>query len=451
MKDLIVIVEDDFAVGRTLVALLKRQGHASLLFSSAEAALARLRTLDARLLLTDVRLGGRDGLWLLDQVTRELPGLPVVVMTAHGTIPIAVEAMRKGARDFLTKPFRDDELRASVERALANSAPEERGADLESGLVGDSEPMAKVRALITRVAKTQASVLLLGESGTGKEVAARAIHRESTRASAPFIAVHCAAIPESLIESELFGHEKGAFSGAVTRKPGRFELAHLGTLLLDEVGELPLSMQVKLLRFLQEQRFERIGGTESVQVDVRVIAATHRDLRAMVAAGTFREDLYYRLHVLPIELPPLRERPGDIELLTREFLARFKQEHARPNLRLLPDAQSLVVQQPFPGNVRELANLIERLVVLSERDDVTAADLVALLGNGQAVTSGALADAAANLVQSRHDAERLAIANALRRTNNNRSLAARMLGVSRRTLYNRLAALGLQGDAEPAS
>jgi DNA-binding NtrC family response regulator len=441
----IVVVEDDSAVGRVVLGLLKKRGHAATLFPSAEAALAHLRTHDASLVLTDLRLGGHDGLWLLGEIARETPGLPVVLMTAHGSIPLAVEAMRRGAKDFITKPFSEDEIAFVVDKALAQGS--ERAPSGASGLEGASPAIEGVRALIARVAKTNASVLLLGESGTGKEVAARSIHAESPRKDGPFVAVHCAALPESLLESELFGHEKGAFSGAVGRKPGRFELAHGGTLFLDEMGDIPLSMQVKLLRVLQEREFNRVGGTEPVTVDVRVVAATHRDLQAMVDAGTFRQDLFYRLNVVPITLPRLADRAGDVALLARTFLERFSREHGRPGMRFTTDAIAVLEGHAFPGNVRELSNFVERLVVLSDKTEVDAEDVRTHLANGRTEgrpsTPPSSGKAAPLLADSRADAERVAILQALQKSGNNRTLAARVLGVSRRTLYNRIATLGI--------
>jgi DNA-binding NtrC family response regulator len=443
MNARIVVVEDDTAVGRVVVGLLKKRGHAATLLPSAESALAHLRAHDASLVLTDLRLGGQDGLWLLGEIARETPGLPVVLMTAHGSIPLAVEAMRRGARDFVTKPFSEDEIAFVVEKVLAQGS--ERTPATSSGLEGESDAIASVRGLITRVAKTSASVLLLGESGTGKEVAARSIHAESPRKDGPFVAVHCAALPEALLESELFGHEKGAFSGAIARKPGRFELAHGGTLFLDEMGDIPFSMQVKLLRALQERQFDRVGGTEPVTVDVRVVAATHRNLEAMVAAGTFRQDLFYRLNVLPIVMPRLAERRGDVRILAKAFLARFCREQGRTGMELTEEALVALEAHDFPGNVRELSNFVERLVVLCDNPRVSDGDVRLHLANGRTEPrpSTQPSGAGGTLSDSRADAERAAIVQALAKSNNNRTLAARVLGISRRTLYNRIDALGI--------
>jgi two-component system response regulator AtoC len=317
--------------------------------------------------------------------------------------------------------------------------------------------MAEVEALLARAAASPATVLLRGESGTGKELAAQAVHEGSPRKTGPLVKLHCAALPESLLESELFGHEKGAFTGAVQRKPGRVELAHGGTLFLDEIGELPLSVQVKLLRVLQEKTFERLGGTQTQSVDVRFVAATHRPLEEMVARGEFREDLFYRLNVVPVWLPPLRARPEDIAPLARHFLALHAKANGRSAMSLAPDAVALLEAQPWPGNVRQLQNFLERLVVLSDGPVLEAADLERELARQPGLAPPAppppalpLAPAAARpeaggstLEAQRRDTERGALEDALRRAGNNRTLAARLLGVSRRTLYNKLEEHGL--------
>ena len=306
---------------------------------------------------------------------------------------------------------------------------------------------------LTKAARGVASVLLRGESGTGKELAARALHERSARKDGPFVVVHAAALPESLLESELFGHERGAFTGAVARKPGRIELADGGTLFLDELGDLPASVQVKLLRVVQERQFERLGGTQTLKVDVRFVSATHRDLDAMVAAGTFRQDLYFRLNVICVHLPPLRERPGDIELLARHLCAKLGAANGRPDVALTDDALALLASRPWPGNVRELQNFVERLVVMSAAPRIDAAAVTHELGaqlpaqpaSAPAATPGSCADqGGATLEERRREAERAALLEALQKAGNNRTLAARILGVGRRTLYNKLEELGIE-------
>jgi two-component system response regulator AtoC len=358
--------------------------------------------------------------------------------------------MREGAADFLQKPFNRDEVLFVVKKVLASSqrvreAPPQRplleGPSIE-GMVGSAPALEEARALIRRAAATNSTVLILGETGTGKELAARAIHSLSPRARHPFVRLNCGALPETLIESELFGYERGAFTGAVARKPGRVELANGGSLFLDEVGELSLPSQVKLLRLLQEREFERLGGTDTLKADVRVVAATHRSLPDMVKQGTFREDLLYRLNVIPITLPPVRARPGDVAVLVRHFLGTLAPASGRPGARLLPEAFALLEQQPWPGNVRQLQNFMERLLVLAPSDAIGRADVERELTRGE--TGGAPVVTGESLDARRRDAERDAVEEALQKAKGNRSLAARLLGVSRRTLYNKLEALGLE-------
>jgi two-component system response regulator AtoC len=311
-------------------------------------------------------------------------------------------------------------------------------------MVGASPALDEARAMIRRAAATNSTVLILGETGTGKELAARAIHSLSPRTKHPFVRLNCGALPETLIESELFGYEKGAFTGAIARKPGRVELANGGTLFLDEVGELSLPSQVKLLRLLQEREFERLGGTETLKADVRVVAATHRSLPDMVKQGTFREDLLYRLNVIPITLPPVRARPGDVPVLVRHFFSTLAPASGRPAAWLTPEGMALLEQQSWPGNVRQLQNFIERLLVLAPTDEIGAADVQRELGRADMGAATAPVATGESLDARRKDAEREAVEEALAKARGNRSLAARLLGVSRRTLYNKLEALGLE-------
>lgn len=450
----ILVVDDDPAVGKVLTALLAQAGYRASLAASAEIALAALEKSRVDLVISDVRMPGIDGLELLKLLRVKLPEVPVVLLTAHGTVPMAVEAMREGAADFLLKPFNRDEVLFVVKKVLtANeaslAAPPQRAQVLSAGtdgMVGSSSVLDEARGLIRRAAATSSTVLILGETGTGKELAARAIHSLSARAKLPFVRLNCGALPETLFESELFGYEKGAFTGAVARKPGRVELAQGGTLFLDEIGELSLPSQVKLLRLLQEKEFERLGGTETIKAEVRVVAATHRQLPEMVAAGTFREDLLYRLNVIPITLPPLRARHGDLVALAEHFVNTLGPATGRPNAKLSAGALAVLEQQRWPGNVRQLQNFIERLLVLAPSDAIDEAHVRHELARSEAPEAKAAPSATAgpeSLESRRKDAEREAVEEALSRAKGNRSLAARLLGVSRRTLYNKLELLGL--------
>jgi DNA-binding NtrC family response regulator len=375
----ILIVEDKDSLRGMLRHALERQGHAVLEARDQNEAIRLLQQNRPALVLSDLRLPEGDGFGVL-RASKELDAdIPVIVMTAYGSIEDAVAAMKEGALDFLAKPVDPDHLLLLVARALEQRRivtenlllKEElavrRGAPQ---LVGDDPSLRKVFAGLQRAAATDTTVLLEGESGTGKELFARSLHALSPRADAPFVAINCAAIPETLLETELFGHEKGAFTGAVARKPGKFEMAHHGTLFLDEIGDLPLTLQAKILRALEEKRFERVGGTASVQVDVRLVAATNRGLRAQVAARRFREDLFFRLSVFPITVPPLRDRPGDIPLLARYFVDRFCRDMKKRAIALSPAALEQLVSYRWPGNVRELQNCIERAVILAEGDAI---------------------------------------------------------------------------------
>jgi DNA-binding NtrC family response regulator len=375
----ILLVEDKDSLRTMLRLALERQGHAVIEARDQPEAVRLLNDTLPALVLSDLRLPQGDGFGVL-RATKELDSaIPVIVMTAFGSIEDAVAAMKEGALDFLAKPVDPDHLLLLVGRALEQRRlmtenllmKEElavrRGAPQ---LVGEDAALRKMFASLQRAAATDTTVLLEGESGTGKELFARSLHALSPRADAPFVAINCAAIPDTLLETELFGHEKGAFTGAVARKPGKFELAHRGTLFLDEIGELPLALQAKILRALEEKRFERVGGTASVQVDVRLVAATNRGLKGEVAARRFREDLYFRLSVFPVTVPPLRERPGDIPLLARYFIERFCREMKKPPLMLSPSALEHLQSYAWPGNVRELQNCIERAVILTEGDTI---------------------------------------------------------------------------------
>jgi two-component system, NtrC family, response regulator AtoC len=443
----VLIVDDDGAIGTVLAALLGQAGMTSTQARNGQEAVKLLETRPCDAVLTDLRMPGMDGMDLLRTVTSRWPGVPVVMITAHGTVQLAVEAMRAGAADFVLKPFEREEIVFVLRKALALSKRAEEAELTETPsdgeMVFESKGMREVDALVTRAASGTTTILVRGETGTGKELVARAIHNRSPRRDKPFVKVHCAALPDTLLEAELFGYERGAFTGAVTRKPGRVELAEGGTLFLDEIGDITAAMQVKLLRILQDREYERLGGTKTNKADLRFVAATHRDLEAMVARGEFREDLLYRLNVITVWLPPLRLRPDDIERLVRHFSTIHGKANGKVGLKLDADAVKLLSLQPWPGNVRQLGNCIERLVVLSDGLVLDAADVAKELGrpaNPFAQPASAPArDEATTMDARRGVAEREALVAALQGAAGNRTVAARILGISRRTLYNKLA------------
>ncbi|WP_375756628.1 sigma-54-dependent transcriptional regulator [Corallococcus exercitus] len=455
LKGHVLVVDDDPALLKVLGALLTQAGLTPHPASSAKDALALLARRPIDVVLSDVRMPGMSGMELLAEVGRGWPDVPVLLMTAHGTVPLAVEAMKAGAADFVLKPFDREELLFTLKKALlqASHPPEPargEGKALDSLLMGSSRAMTEVKALLVKAAQGTATVLLRGESGTGKELAARALHEGSPRRAGPFVKLHCAALPDTLLESELFGYEKGAFTGAATRKPGRVELAHGGTLFLDEIGDVSPAVQVKLLRVLQEREFERLGGTQTVKVDVRFVAATHQSLEDGVRRGTFREDLFYRLNVVPLWLPTLRERPEDIALLARHFLDVHAKTNGRPPFTLSEDGLRALQAQPWPGNVRQLQNFLERLVVLSDGPVLSGADVARELSRQPGLAPPPVAaplppspSDSVTLESRRKDVEKAALVDALKRAGDNRTLAARLLGVSRRTLYNKLEEHGL--------
>jgi two-component system response regulator AtoC len=457
LKGSVLLVDDDPAVAKVLGALLAQAGLTVHTAKSGAEALGLLGQKPIDVVVSDVRMPGMSGLELLSEVTRAYPDVPIVLMTAHGTVPMAVEAMKAGAADFILKPFDREEILFTLRKALLRAQGDAERSPLKtSAFVGRGAAMTEVEALLRRAAAGTATVLLRGESGTGKELAAKVVHDESPRRGGPFVKLHCAALPETLLESELFGYEKGAFTGAATRKPGRVELAHGGTLFLDEIGDITPHVQVKLLRLLQEREFERLGGTQTLKVDVRFVAATHRPLEEMVKKGEFREDLFYRLNVVPVFLPPLRARPEDVEPLARHFLDVHARANGRQPFTLAPDALQALQAQPWPGNVRQLQNFMERLVVLSDGPTITGEDVARELARQPGLmpspTPPAPASTAApqpagseqkTLESQRRETERQALLDALKRAGDNRTLAARLLGISRRTLYNKLEEHGL--------
>jgi len=468
----ILIVDDEARVGDLLRRDLADRGHAAEAVTSSSAALQRLAETAYELVVTDLRMAPPDGLALLAEIKRRWPATAVLLMTAYGDETTAVQAMRAGAYDYLKKdPQVDaDEIQLRIERLLeARSGHAERARleqevqALRTGavtIVGRSAALAQALALAHKVAPTDSTVLIRGESGTGKDLFARAVHYGSPRASGPWIKVNCGALPENLLESELFGHEKGAFTGAIAKKLGRFEQADHGTIFLDEIGELSPALQVKLLQVLEEKAFVRVGGSETIRVDVRIVAATNKDLEAAVAEGQFREDLFYRLHIFPLRLPALRERPEDIEPLARWFLARA----GAPPEKITPEGYAAIRRYPFPGNVRELEHVIERALIIAGSDPVTPDELIFQPVRRLATVPGAPAAVqAAGFLEggfavpeipdgglSLEALERALILQALEKAKGNKSRAARLLGLTRRTLYSRMEKHGLRtaGDAD---
>jgi two-component system response regulator AtoC len=444
MPETVLVVDDDPAVGRVLSGLLIQAGWRSRWVSSGAQALAELQKLPTDLMITDLRMDGMNGMELLARTRAEFPEIPVVVLTAHGTVPIAVEAMKAGAADFLLKPFDREEVVYTVRKALTRGAATATPPSGTEQLLGSSPGMKEVLDQLRRVAPSASTVLLRGESGVGKELAARALHQLGSRRDKPFVAVHCAALPETLLESELFGYEKGAFTGAASRKPGRVELAAGGTLFFDEIGEIPPAIQVKLLRLLQERTFERLGGAETCRTDVRFVAATNGPLEELVKQGRFREDLFYRLNVVPIFIPPLRERREEIPDLARHFCAQDAAANGKPGLKLDEAALQLLAVQAWPGNVRELQNFMERLMLFSDGPVIVEADVRRELGRRLGLPSAQPgAELTGTLEAQRRQVERDAVVAALHEAKGNRSAAARLLGISRRTFYNKLEEHGL--------
>ncbi len=445
----ILLVDDDADFCEALRDRLAALGFQVTIAGTGAEGLRLLREEAPAIALVDLVLPGMDGMALLETIRREEPDTVVIVITAHGTIARAVEAMKKGAYDFVTKPVDPRHLEIVLGKALERQALRDANALLASevgdryaAIVGESPAMQAVVDVARRAAPSGATVLLLGESGTGKEVLARAIHRWSLRAARPFVVVNCVALSEELLESELFGHEKGAFTGAHQQKRGKLEVAHGGTVFLDEIGDVRPALQAKLLRVLQDQTFERVGGTRPIRSDVRFVAATNCDLAAAVREGHFRLDLYYRLHVVSVTLPPLRERPGDVAPLAQHFLERYRRELKREFTALRPEVLACLRRYAWPGNVRELENVIERAVVLAEGAEITLRDLPAEIRDAGLGGSPAREDARA-FHASVEEFKRGLIASTLRRTGGNRTQAARLLGLQRTYLARLIRDLGL--------
>lgn len=443
-----ILVVDDEEVHRfMLTSLLREWGWDADEADDGTAAVAAVEQGPYDAILMDVRMTTMDGLEALQGIRAINPAIPVIIMTAFSSIDSAVEAIKIGAHDYLTKPLDFDRLRQALEAALVHkqqiAGEFEKAKDDgdDTGIIGGSRPMRELLEMVDQVAPTEASVLITGESGTGKELIASALHKKSSRAEGPLIKVNCAALAENLLESELFGHEKGAFTGADRRREGRFVQAHGGTLFLDEIGETTPTMQAKLLRVLQEQELQRVGGQETIRVDVRIIAATNRDLEQDVASGRFREDLYYRLNVVVLHVPPLRERHGDVPLLAEHFLKIYAAKNKRQVAGITPECMDLFVRYPWPGNVRELENSIERGVILMRGEYLEVNSLPLAL---QRWAGENKSDGEPEVPSSLKDAERLLIMRTLEETGGNRSEAARRLQITRKTLLNKIKSYNIE-------
>ncbi len=437
----ILIVDDEANMRLVLKAMLRKEGYDVATAENGLEALGVLKDHDVAVVVSDLKMPKLDGMGLLDRVVEDYPSTPVIMITAHGTVATAVDAMKKGAFDYITKPFDQDDLKRVVRKALHTSALNEEEFILSPedvdrcGMVGSSKPMMDIYDTIKKVAPTTTTVLLTGETGTGKDLIAHAIHRNSPRKENPFIRINCAAIAENLMESELFGYEKGAFTGAAMKKPGRFELAHKGTLFLDEVGEIPRDMQVKLLRVLQDHEFERVGGLKTIKVDVRLVTATNRNLLQDVKEGRFREDLFYRLNVFPIHLPPLRERREDILPLAEYFLDKLNRKLDRSVRHIEKDVQDLFVSYDWPGNVRELEHLMERLVLMAKGDAIAAEDLPPEVKAPPVPPQGKIEKPFKDFIKSQtEEVERQMIIRILEECGGNVTRAAQQLGLSRKGL-----------------
>jgi two-component system response regulator AtoC len=467
----VLIVDDELNIRRVLAAMLKRDGYDVTTAADGEQALAVLQRTPIHVVVTDLVMPRLGGMELLERVRAEYPDVPVILITAHGTVDSAVAALKAGAFDYVTKPFEQDELRKVIAKAARANDLERRSVHEGSAegdrppLVGQSPAMRAIYDMVDRVADSPSTVLITGESGTGKELIAKALQRRSSRRDKPFIKVNCAAIPKDLVESELFGYQKGAFTGAVGDKPGRFELADGGTLFLDEVGEIPVEIQVKLLRALQESEFERVGGIKTLKVDVRLIAATNRDLKALIADGRFREDLYYRLAVVPIALPALRERREDIPLLVSHFIGKYNRRLGKKVEGIDDDALRLLVDYGWPGNIRELENLMERSVLFADGPGIHAASLpdslretgspppppIAAVGPLGAIAAPSGASMKEIVRQAQAELEKELISRALEETGGNVTRAAKRLQISRKSLQVKMKELGLRDDDGPAA
>lgn len=451
--DTILIVDDEKNYLVILEALLAPEGYEVITEVNALNALRLVKETDFDLVITDMKMPKMGGIELLDEVKKIDSELPVIIMTAYGTIEMAVEAMKKRAYDYITKPFRNEELKQTVKKALELYRLKKENRRLSEALsdryrygniIGKSKEMIKIYDMIEKVAQSKASVMITGPSGTGKELIAKAIHFNSPRKNMPFISINCGALTETLLESELFGHERGAFTGAVTMKKGRFELADGGTLFLDEVGEMSASLQVKLLRVLQEMEFERVGGTRTIKVDVRIVAASNRKLKEDVDKGVFREDLFYRLNVVQIEVPRLKERIEDIPLLVAHFLEKYRPSNKR-GIELAPEAWKALYTHPWPGNIRELENIIESALIMSSDTTIILDDLPDYLvkKEEEKIELDKIVPRNLSLNEALEQMEGQLILRALKASNNVQSRAAEMLGISRHVMHYKMKKYGL--------
>src|SRR5437660_3118933 len=462
MADRVLVVDDEQSLRKVLAATLQREGYEVQVASDGEEALAALDRDGADVVVTDLVMPRMDGLSLLRKVVVSHPDVPVIVVTAHGRVDSAVEAMKAGDFDFVTKPVEHAELKTIIAKAARQSDLNARNVIPDvpgrrfTEIVGKGQRMLELQQIISKVADAPSTVLIQGESGTGKELVATALHEMSSRRERPFIKINCAAIPRELVEAELFGFEKGAFTGAVQSKPGRFELADGGTLFLDEIGEIPVEMQVKLLRAIQESEFERVGGVKTTRVEVRLVAATSRDLGREIGAGRFREDLYYRLNVVPIHLPPLRERREDIPLLVEHFRQKYNARLRKNVERIEDEALACLAAYAWPGNIRELENVLERTILFAEGPRIGAGDLPASLRKQPAEAPAAEAQVAAasgppgplkEIVKGQVQAiERDLIVRGLEVTGGNVTRTAKLLKISRKSLQMKMKEFGLRGD-----
>jgi nitrogen regulation protein NR(I) len=464
----VLIVDDEVNIRRVLAAMLKREGYEVTTAADGEQALGVLQKTPVHVVVTDLVMPRLGGMELLRHVAADFPDVPVIVITAHGSVDSAVAALKAGAFDYITKPFEQEDLKKVIAKAARAHDLERQNvhANFTDGdrppLVGESPAMKAIYDIVAKVAESPSTVLITGESGTGKELIAKALHRGSSRRDKPLIKVNCAAIPKDLVESELFGYERGAFTGAVGSKPGRFELADGGTLFLDEIGEVPVEMQVKLLRALQESEFERVGGIKTIRVDVRLIAATNRHLEQLIEEGKFREDLYYRLAVVPIELPPLRERREDIPLLVKHFIRKYDERLGKRVEGIEDEALQLLLGYAWPGNIRELENLMERSVLFADGPLILASALpdslrerggptpvpIAAVGPLGSIAAPSGASMKEIVRHAQAELEKELISRALEETGGNVTRAAKRLQISRKSLQVKMKELGLRGAVE---
>jgi len=458
----ILVVDDEANLRKVLAAMLRKDGYEVTVAENGEVALAEFEKNGADVIISDLVMPRVGGMEILSRVKAARPDVPVIIITAHGTVDSAVEAIKLGAFDYITKPFEHAEIRSVVakaartqEAAQGHVPPEGRA---RQSLIGSSEKMGEIFKVIDKVADTPSTVLITGESGTGKELVATALHDGSSRRDKPLIKINCAAIPKDLMESELFGYERGAFTGAVTSKPGRFELADGGTLFLDEIGEVPIEMQVKLLRVLQESEFERVGGIKTTKVDVRLIAATNRDLEKEIEAGRFRKDLYYRLNVVPIHLAPLRDRATDVPLLVRHFIEKYNKRLNKKIEGISDEALARLQAYPWPGNIRELENMMERVLLFADGPRIELGDLPEPVRGGMQTPVPQAGDAVPQpgerplkdfLKEKQAEIEKSFIVQALQKTDGNVTRAAKLLQISRKSLQTKMKEFGLRDESPP--